>query len=86
LPGANPALAAPAIFIFLGSGNNFLLPLVIISNSEMFTLPLGLNTFKRQYISYWNYIMISIATLYKELRLLVVSDMSEVGNAGLPRD
>jgi multiple sugar transport system permease protein len=23
----------------------------------MFTLPLGLNTFKGQYISYWNYIM-----------------------------
>lgn len=78
-----------------------MLPLVIISNSEMFTLPLGLNTFKRQYINYWNYIMaasmiftlpalviyaFSIATLYKELRLLVVSDMSKVGNAGLARD
>jgi multiple sugar transport system permease protein len=23
----------------------------------MFTLPLGLNSFKGQYISYWNYIM-----------------------------
>lgn len=34
-----------------------MLPLVIISNSEMFTLALGLNTFKGQYISYWNYIM-----------------------------
>ncbi len=57
LPLAKPALAAQAIFIFLGSWNNFLLPLVIISDSEMFTLPLGLNTFKGQYISYWNYIM-----------------------------
>ncbi len=57
LPLAKPALAAQAIFIFLDSRNNFLMPLVIISNSEMFTLPLGLNTFKRQYISCWNYIM-----------------------------
>jgi len=57
LPLAQPALAAQAIFIFLGSWNNFLMPLVIISNAEMFTLPLGLNTFKGQYISYWNYIM-----------------------------
>lgn len=57
LPLAKPALAAQAIFIFLGSWNNFLMPLVILSDSDMFTLPLGLNTFKGQYISYWNYIM-----------------------------
>ena len=57
LPLAKPALAAQAIFVFMGSWNNFLTPLIILSNSEMFTLPLGLNTFKGQYISYWNYIM-----------------------------
>ena len=57
LPLAKPALAAQAIFIFMGSWNNFLTPLIILSDSEMFTLPLGLNTFKGQYISYWNYIM-----------------------------
>jgi multiple sugar transport system permease protein len=57
LPLARPALAAQTIFIFLGSWNNFLMPLMIVSTSEMFTLPLGLNTFKGQYISYWNYIM-----------------------------
>ena len=57
LPLAKPALAAQTIFIFLGSWNNFLTPLMIISTSDMFTLPLGLNTFKGQYISYWNYIM-----------------------------
>ncbi len=57
LPLAKPALAAQAIFIFMGSWNNFLLPLVILFEPEMFTLPLGLNSFKGQYISYWNYIM-----------------------------
>lgn len=57
LPLAKPALAAQAIFIFMGSWNNFLTPLIILADSEMFTLPLGLNAFKGQYISYWNYIM-----------------------------
>jgi len=57
LPLAKPALAAQAVFVFMGSWNNFLLPLVILFDPEMFTLPLGLNSFKGQYISYWNYIM-----------------------------
>lgn len=57
LPLAKPALAAQTIFIFMGSWNEFLLPLVVMSNPEMFTLPIGLNAFKGQYITYWNYIM-----------------------------
>ncbi|MDB9448166.1 carbohydrate ABC transporter permease [Anabaena sp. CS-542/02] len=57
LPLAKPALAAQAVFVFMSSWNNFLLPIVILFEPEMFTLPLGLNSFKGQYISYWNYIM-----------------------------
>ncbi|MBW4620507.1 MAG: carbohydrate ABC transporter permease [Cyanosarcina radialis HA8281-LM2] len=57
LPLAKPALAAQAIFIFMASWNNFLTPLVISFDEELFTLPLGLNKFKGQYITYWNYIM-----------------------------
>lgn len=57
MPLAKPALAAQAIFIFMGSWNNFFMPLIVVSSQDMFTLPLGLNTFKGQYISYWNYIM-----------------------------
>jgi multiple sugar transport system permease protein len=57
LPLTKPALAAQTIFIFMSSWNNFLTPLMILSEPEMFTLPLGLNTFKGLYISYWNYIM-----------------------------
>lgn len=57
LPLAKPALAAQTIFIFMGTWNNFLMPLIILSDPAMFTLPLGLNTFKGQYISYWNFIM-----------------------------
>lgn len=57
LPLAKPALAAQAIFVFMGFWNDFMRPLIILSDPAMFTLPLGLNTFKGQFISYWNYIM-----------------------------
>lgn len=57
LPLAKPALAAQAIFVFMGFWNDFMRPLIVMTDAEMFTLPLGLNTFKGQYISYWNYIM-----------------------------
>lgn len=57
LPLAKPALAAQAIFIFMGFWNDFMRPLIIMTDIEMFTLPLGLNTFKGQFVSYWNYIM-----------------------------
>jgi multiple sugar transport system permease protein len=57
LPLAKPALAAQTIFIFMASWNEFLLPLVVMSKPEMFTLPIGLNAFKGQYVTFWNYIM-----------------------------
>ena len=70
LPLAKPALAAQAIFVFMNSWNNFLLPVVILFDPEMFTLPLGLNTFKGQYISYWNYIM--AASMVFTLPVLII--------------
>jgi len=57
LPLAKPALAAQTIFIFMGAWNEFLKPLMLMSDKAMFTLSVGLNTFKGQYISFWNYIM-----------------------------
>ena len=57
MPLAKPALAAQAVFIFMASWNDFMRPLIVMSDKEMFTLTLGLNTFKGQYISFWNLIM-----------------------------
>ncbi|WP_088892180.1 carbohydrate ABC transporter permease [Leptolyngbya ohadii] len=57
LPLAKPAIAAQAVLIFMNSWNNFLLPVVVLFEPEMFTLPLGLNSFKGAYITNWNYIM-----------------------------
>lgn len=57
LPLALPALAAQTIFSFMAAWNEFLKPLMFVSDKSMFTLTLGLNTFKGQFISFWNYIM-----------------------------
>jgi multiple sugar transport system permease protein len=70
LPLARPALAAQAIFVFMSSWNDFMRPLVILSDPQLFTLPLGLNSFKGQYISYWNYIM--AASMVFTLPMLVI--------------
>jgi len=70
LPLARPALAAQAIFVFMGSWNDFMRPLIILSDPQLFTLPLGLNSFKGQFISYWNYIM--AASMVFTLPVLVI--------------
>lgn len=43
LPLLRPSLGALAVWSFLQSYNSFMWPLVIISNSQQYTLPLGLN-------------------------------------------
>lgn len=89
IPLAKPALAAQAIFIFMNSWNNFLLPVVILFDPEMFTLPLGLNTFKGQYISYWNYIMaasmvftLPVLTIYAFFNRYFIQSVKFTGGKG----
>lgn len=45
LPLSKPALAALAIFVFMGAWNNLLTPLIFVSSMEMRTLPIGLAFF-----------------------------------------
>ena len=45
LPLSKPALATLAIFQFLGSWNNFLWPLVALTEEDKYTLPVALATF-----------------------------------------
>jgi multiple sugar transport system permease protein len=42
LPLARPALAAVAIFTFVGSWNNFIWPFIAVTNTNMMTIPVGL--------------------------------------------
>lgn len=46
LPLAAPALAALAIYIFIGSWNSFMWPLIVTNSEGMRTLPVGIATLK----------------------------------------
>ncbi len=51
LPLSRPALATVAVLAIVGSWNAFLLPLVVFSSSDQWTLPLGVMNFSTQYTS-----------------------------------
>ncbi len=57
LPLMKPALAVVAIFTFMGTWNDFLGPLIYLSDSNKYTLAIGLAQFKGNYASQWNYLM-----------------------------
>ena len=49
LPLSRPILAAVSIFVFIGAWNNFLWPFIIINDTSLMTLPVGLQTVKSAY-------------------------------------
>lgn len=57
LPLTKPALAAQVIFNFLGDWNSFFWPNLIARSREMYTLTVGLQTFKNEYYSFWNQVL-----------------------------
>ena len=54
LPLAAPALAVLAIFAVMWRWNDFLLPLIVLSRSENFTLQLALNSFQGEMHTEWS--------------------------------
>lgn len=57
LPLAAPALAVLAIFSVMWRWNDFLLPLIVLSRSEVFTLQLALNSFQGELNTQWHYLL-----------------------------
>jgi multiple sugar transport system permease protein len=49
LPLTRPALATLGVFVFLGSWNDFLWPLIVVTSPDRQTLPLALITFRSAY-------------------------------------
>lgn len=49
VPLARPALAAISVFSFVGIWNDFLWPLIVMTDQKMYTLPVGLATFYGSY-------------------------------------
>jgi ABC-type glycerol-3-phosphate transport system permease component len=57
VPLSKPAIAAVAIFSFVGNWNNYLTPLIYLRTQNNFTLALGLSLFKGQYETQYNQMM-----------------------------
>ena len=51
LPLARPALATVSVLSVVGTWNAFLLPLIVLSGNDQWTLPLGVMNFSTQYVS-----------------------------------
>ena len=61
LPMVKPALAALAIFIFLGNWTAFLWPLIVTTSPDLYTLPVGLSSFGDEADVAWELIMTGAA-------------------------
>ena len=61
LPLVKPALAALAIFIFLGNWAAFLWPLIITNSRDLYTLPVGMAFFSGEHQAEWEMIMAGAA-------------------------
>ena len=70
LPLTKPALAASAIFAFLGQWNSFLAPLIFLNSPDLFTVPLLLNAFRGLYTTSWPLVM--AASVISVIPVLIV--------------
>lgn len=61
MPLVRPALAALAIFVFLGNWTAFIWPLIVTNSVENYTLPVGLTTFAVEQQVDWELIMTGAA-------------------------
>jgi len=74
MPLVTPALAALAIFTFLGNWTAFIWPFIVTTSKELYTLPVGLSSFAVEQSIQWELIMTgaSLATLPTLLVFLVL--------------
>lgn len=57
LPLARPTLAALAVFFFLANWNDFLWPLTITTNPQLWVVQVGIASFSGQHGNAWSYVM-----------------------------
>jgi len=57
VPMVTPPMATLAIYTFMGSWDDFLWPLIVISVDKLKTIPLGMASFESIYRSSYNYLM-----------------------------
>ena len=57
MPQMGPTVATLTVFVFMGSWNSFLWPLVILRSEHLQTLPLALARLQGQYTTQWDIVM-----------------------------
>jgi multiple sugar transport system permease protein len=89
LPLAGPALAAVTILVFQGAWNEFFWALIILQDSDKYTLPIGIAQFSFQYQTLWPQLMaasviaiLPIATLYVFFQRYFVAGVASAGVKG----
>ena len=75
MPMAKPAILIVIIYVFNGTWNEFLLPLVFLQSPENFTLALGLRMFQGESSTSWNLLM--AASLLTMLPVIVLFFFSQ---------
>jgi multiple sugar transport system permease protein len=74
LPLAKPAIAAVAVFAFVGSWNDFLGPLLYLRSPDTFTISLGLAAFQGTYVSQLHYTLaLSLVALVPVVAVFAVA-------------
>ena len=81
LPLSAPALAVLAIFSVMWRWNDFLLPLIVLSRSEYFTLQLALNSFQGELNTQWHYLlaMTVITLVFAFLQKYITTGIASAG-------
>jgi len=70
LPQVKPAMTAVAILTFQGAWNDFQWPLVVLGTQDMYTLPLGLFSFKSAYYTQYNLLLTS--AMFNTIPILIL--------------
>ncbi|MDA3811645.1 MAG: carbohydrate ABC transporter permease [Spirochaetaceae bacterium] len=83
IPLSTPVISTVTIIVFIASWNQFMLPLLVLSDSATYTIPLGVMQYQGQYASGWNQIMafitlsmLPIAIFYFVLQRYVVEGLT----------
>jgi raffinose/stachyose/melibiose transport system permease protein len=89
LPQSRPVLSTIAVLTIVGSWNAFLLPLLVLTAPEQWTLPLGINNISAQYVTdtaailaYTTAAMIPALTFYFIAQRQIVSGLTAGGVKG----
>lgn len=77
LPLTKPALATLGIFTFLGSWNNFLWPLIIISSLNLKTVPLGMMAFQSRMPAKTPWELVMAAATFSIIPILIAFVMGQ---------